>query len=142
MNWQPFEVLPHAAPMILIDEIIEFSAEQMIAALTVPSAGLFNDAALNGDVPAWVGIEYMAQTVAAHSGWKARLAGCAPSVGFLLGTRKFESNVGAFPAGARLIVTATEVMQGDNGMAVFDCEIRGDGIAVSARINGFQPPEA
>lgn len=138
-HWQPFEVLPHAAPMILIDEIIEFSPEKMVTALTIPRAGLFNDPAMNGDVPAWVGIEYMAQTVAAHAGCLARLAGGVPSIGFLLGTRKFDSNVSAFPVGTRLIVSADEVMRGDNGMAVFECRIEGEGIVVSARINGFQP---
>ena len=142
MKWTPAEVLPHSAPMILIDEIIQYTPDQMIATLTVPRDGLFNDAAFNGDVPAWVGIEYMAQTIAAHAGWKARLGGCAPSIGFLLGTRKFETNVSAFCVGTQLVVTVQEVMQAENGMAVFDCQINAEGIEVTARINGFQPKDA
>ena len=145
-RYTPAEVLPHAAPMILLDEIIEFDEQNLTAALTVPCDHFFNDAALNGDVPAYVAIEYMAQAVAAPSGCRARARGEVPKIGFLLGTRAFESNVASFKPGTRLTVKCSEVIQGDNGMGVFETTVTGrhsDGseIVLSARINGFQPPK-
>ncbi|WP_373976322.1 hypothetical protein NT239_06000 [Chitinibacter sp. SCUT-21] len=144
-RYSPAEVLPHAAPMILLDEIVDYDEQSLTAALTVPADGFFNDAALAGEVPAYVAIEYMAQAVAALSGCRARARGEAPKIGFLLGTRAFDSNVASFKPGIRLTVSVNEMIQGDNGMGVFDARVSGhlaDGsdIVVSARINGFQPP--
>ncbi|WP_410498062.1 hypothetical protein [Chitinibacter sp. S2-10] len=144
-RYLPAQVLPHAAPMILLDEIIEFGDEHLVAALTIPVDGLFNDAALGGAIPAYVAIEYMAQAVAAHDGCRVRAAGEQPKIGFLLGTRAFDCNVPAFAVGTRLTVHVQEVIKGENGMGVFEARVEGtqaDGspIRVSARINGFQPP--
>ncbi|WP_297573157.1 hypothetical protein [uncultured Deefgea sp.] len=142
-HYLPHEVLPHAAPMILLDRIIQFDAHSLTAALTVPADSLFNDPILGG-VPAYVAIEYMAQAIAALDGCHARRSGQAPKIGFLLGTRHFASNVPCFKPGTQLTICVNEVIKGDNGMAVFAASVNGvttDGqvIAVNARINGFQP---
>ena len=63
-------------------------------------------------------------------------------LGFLLGTRKFECNVEAFPAGTELTIHGLRSLEDDNGMGVFECHIHGDGIHASARLNVFRPPEA
>ena len=57
---------------------------QNLRELVVPEAGLFVE---DGQVPAWVGIEYMAQAIAAWAGCRARAAGKPPQLGFLLGSR-------------------------------------------------------
>ena len=44
----------------------------------------------------------MAQTIAAHAGFAARLRGEEPAIGFLLGTRLYSSLVVEFPAGTKL----------------------------------------
>ncbi|MBE9607814.1 ApeP family dehydratase [Chitinilyticum piscinae] len=145
MSYTPAEVLPHAAPMILLDRIIAYDADQLEAELTVPAEGLFNDAEMGGAVPAWVGIEYLAQAVAAHDGCHCRDAGISPKIGFLLGSRNYESNVTAFLPGVHLRVRVAEVLRGENGMAVFEGLITGEqdgqAIRVTARINGFQPDD-
>ena len=143
-HYLPHEVLPHAAPMILLDRILEFDAHSLTAALTVPANGLFNDPALGGAVPAYVAIEYMAQAIAALDGCHVRRTGQAPKIGFLLGTRRFESNVPCFQPGTELTVHVSEVIKGDNGMVVFAATVNGvardeSAIEVTARINGFQP---
>ncbi len=95
----------------------------------------------DGSLPAWVGVEIMAQSVAAFAGCHARQAGQPVELGFLLGTRSYQCNVEAFPAGADLRVRAHRSLQDDNGMGVFECHLEGPGIHAEARLNVFRPPE-
>ena len=138
-HWPLAELLPHAGDMILIDAIERFDDEQIFTRLTVKSDGLFN--LPDGSLPAWVGVELMAQSVAAFAGCHARRKGNPVELGFLLGTRKFECNVEAFPAGSELTVHGIRSLEDDNGMGVFECHITAPGIQASARLNVFRPPQ-
>jgi predicted hotdog family 3-hydroxylacyl-ACP dehydratase len=140
IDWPLAELLPHAGDMILIDEVVAFDEEQIHTRLTVTPGGLFNLA--NGDMPAWVGVEIMAQSVAAYAGCQARTKGEAVELGFLLGSRKFECNVEQFPAGSLLQIHALRSLQDDNGMGVFECRLTGPGIEAFARLNVYRPPHA
>ena len=139
IDWPLAELLPHAGDMILIDRILSFDEEQIHTRLTVKPDGLFN--LPDGSLPAWVGIELMAQSVAAFAGCHARQKGNPVALGFLLGTRKFECNVEAFPAGSELTVHGIRSLEDDNGMGVFECHITAPGIQASARLNVFRPPQ-
>ncbi|WP_454562390.1 hotdog family protein [Pseudomonas sp. AIG] len=138
-DWPLAELLPHAGDMILIDSVSSFDDEQIYTRLTVKSDGLFN--LPDGSLPAWVGVELMAQSVAAFAGCHARQKGNPVELGFLLGTRKFECNVEAFPAGSELTIHGLRSLEDDNGMGVFECHINGAGIHASARLNVFRPPQ-
>ena len=138
-RWPIAELLPHAGNMILIDEVLRFGDDDVETRLSVRPGGLFNQT--DGSLPAWVGIELMAQSVAAYAGCQARQAGLPVELGFLLGTRKYECNVECFPLGAELHIRATRTLQDDNGMGVFECRLSGPGIEVFARLNVFRPPQ-
>ncbi len=139
IDWPIAGLVPHAGDMILLDAVDTFDDESIDARLQVKPAGLFN--LPDGSLPAWVGVEIMAQTVAAFAGCQARQAGLPVELGFLLGTRSFQCNVGHFPAGSLLRVRATRSLQDDNGMGVFECHLDGPGIHAEARLNVFRPPE-
>jgi predicted hotdog family 3-hydroxylacyl-ACP dehydratase len=138
-QWPIAELIPHAGDMILVDQVLRFSDEDIETSLIVRAGGLFNQA--DGSLPAWVGIELMAQSVAAYAGCQAQLAGQPVQLGFLLGTRNFQCNVERFPAGAELHIHAHCSLQDDNGMGVFQCLLRGPGIEAEARLNVFCPPQ-
>ncbi|HBP46325.1 3-hydroxylacyl-ACP dehydratase [Pseudomonas sp. FSL R10-0056] len=140
IDWPLAELLPHAGDMILIDQVLAFDEEQIETRLIVKAGGLFNRE--DGSLPAWTGIELMAQSVAAYAGCRARLQGRPVALGFLLGTRKFECNVEHFPLGAPLHIHALRSLEDDNGMGVFECHLTGPGIHASARLNVFRPPQA
>ncbi len=140
IDWPLAELIPHAGDMILIDQVLSFDEEQIHTRATVKPGGLFNRP--DGSLPAWVGIELMAQSVAAYAGCHARRKGEPVALGFLLGTRKFECNVEHFPAGAELSIQGLRSLEDDNGMGVFECHLRGDGFHASARLNVFRPPQA
>ena len=79
-QWPIAELIPHAADMILIDEVVRFGAEDIETRLTVRPGGLFSQA--DGSLPAWIGMELMAQSIAAYAGCQARQTkknrGCCP----------------------------------------------------------------
>ncbi|MEB0015301.1 3-hydroxylacyl-ACP dehydratase, partial [Glaciimonas sp. Cout2] len=73
IDWPIAELLPHSGNMILIDQVLSFDDEQIRTQLTVRPSGLFNR--VDGSLPAWVGVELMAQSVAAFAGCRARQQG-------------------------------------------------------------------
>jgi predicted hotdog family 3-hydroxylacyl-ACP dehydratase len=132
------ELVPHAGRMMLLERVLAFDEDSMSAEVIVRADGLFNE---NSIVPAWLGIEYMAQTVAAHGGLMCKIAGKPINLGLLLGTRRYECNVSAFTAGTVLTVTVKRLIQ-DQGLGVFDCQITGDGVTVAAHLNVYQSDSA
>ena len=89
-------------------------------------------------MPAWVGIEYMAQTIAAHAGYEARLRGEPPAIGFLLGTRAYRSELGEFSLGSILTISV-EPLVADPKLGAFKCAIAIDGVVATAVVNIYQP---
>ena len=96
-------VLPHAAPMILIDEAARTGEAAAESVVYITEDAMFYDAEAGG-VPSYVGIEYIAQTVAAHAGAAALANGDPVRVGFLLGTRHYRAAVPYFALDAKLTV--------------------------------------
>lgn len=137
-DWPVAELVPHAADMILIDQVLAFDDDSIQTRLSVRPGGLFN--APDGSLPAWVGIELMAQSVAAFAGCQARQRGEPVRLGFLLGTRRFECNAEHFPAGSELHIHAQRSLQDESGMGVFECTLSGPGIQAFARLNVYCPP--
>lgn len=130
------ELIPHSGRMVLLDRIIDFDEQSLCAELTVRDDGLLGD---NKSVPAYAGIEYMAQAIAAYAGIQAQQAGEPIKIGFLLGTRRYTSNVGSFAVGTHLNIHIKNIMQ-DEKLGVFDCKINATGIEVIANLTVYQPP--
>ncbi len=128
------DLLPHGSEMTLIDRLVEYTPQRSVATLTVRSNSKFS--APTG-VPAWVGIEYMAQAIAAHSGYEARLRGEAAPIGFLLGTRDYRSEVGEFPLGATLAI-AVEPLLADGRLGAFRCAIAAQVVLATAVVNVYR----
>jgi predicted hotdog family 3-hydroxylacyl-ACP dehydratase len=118
------DVLPHAPPMLLLDELLEMGPEHVSCAVTIRPETLFCDG-VHG-VPSWVGLEYMAQTLSAYSGVFEVHAGQKPSIGLLLGSRRYRAEVPYFPIGARLRIVATLELLDDSNLAAFDCKLYRD----------------
>lgn len=137
------DVVPHAGTMSLLDRVIDFDDDSLKAEVTLGPQTLFAD---ERGVPAWVGIEYMAQAIAAYAGVQRRLKDLEVVVGFLVGSRRYESSHAYFPLGSALVIEVEREFQADNGLGVFACSIRGEGpdgeaISATAALNVFQPDD-
>lgn len=136
------ELVPHSGAMVLLDRVLSADAENLCAEVTIHAGSVFYDASSAG-VGSWVGIEYMAQAIAAHAGYLARLAGAPVKIGFLLGARRYEAQVPLFVDGSVLQVHVQQVMQGENGLGAFECRIEMAGAVLAhATITVFQPEDA
>lgn len=138
LSWPLAELLPHAGDMILLDHIEQCDDERIVTHLQVRNGGLFNQ--IDGSYPAWLGVELMAQSIAAYAGVRAKRRGEAVELGFLLGTRKYQCNVERFPLGTQLQIEAIRSLEDESGMGVFECYLRGPDIYVEARLNVYRPP--
>jgi len=132
-------LLPHRGRMRLIDRLVSHDGDAVVCELAVRDDPLFCH---DGSVGAWVGIEYMAQTVAALIGMRAQTAGTPVKIGLLLGARRYVAHVPGFAPGDVLQVSASQVFQGDNGLAAFDARITRDGaVLAEATLSAFQPDD-
>ena len=59
------ELVPHRPPMLLLDRVLSYDGECVVCETVLEPESPFVD---EGEVPAIVGIEYMAQTIAAGAG--------------------------------------------------------------------------
>lgn len=134
------ELVPHAPPMLLLSRVVWASAESLCAEARVDAHGPFGDGL---QVPAWIGIEYMAQAVAAWAGCKASRAGGGPKLGFLLGTRRYRAHCPGFEHAAVLQVQVRCELLGESGLGAFDCAIMDhERVLAEARLSVFEPPDA
>ena len=140
-------LLPHAGPMCLLERVTEHQRSHTVCSVDPSRSALL--AAPDGSVPVWVGLEYMAQCIAAHGGLVARALGEPLRPGVLLGSRRLRFGVGRFASDRELRVTARH-HRGERGLVSFDCEVReasGGPPLVEGRLNvyivgGFEELEA
>ncbi len=138
-HWQVSDVLPHSGEMILLDDIVSYGPDDIVCTRAVRSGDAF--VSPDGSLPAWVGVELMAQAIAAWSGCQSRDAGQPVRLGFLLGSRSYQCTTDTFPADATLRIAATRQFNDDDGMGVFACEITGAGAQAQARLTVFSPQD-
>lgn len=140
----PGEYLPHDAPMLLLEEVVDVSEESATCRVTVTPHGVlapFLDPL--GDLPGWFSLELMAQTVGVWSGWHRHQRGETHiALGMVLSARELLCEAGRLPADSTLIISATRLMQ-DTRFGSFECTIEAnDSVLAHGRINTFQPTTA
>jgi predicted hotdog family 3-hydroxylacyl-ACP dehydratase len=114
------DVLPHAGRMLLLTRVVDHDEDR-----TTCLVALAEDSPFCGPdrlVPAWVGLEYMAQCVAAHAGLQARARGEPIRIGLLLGSRRIEIRTAAFAVGQALEVHARRLWAGRE-LGSFACRV-------------------
>jgi len=133
------DLVPHRRTMSWLDRIISVDAERVVAEADIGEASLF---LRGGQLDAWIGIEYMAQAIAAWAGHRARSQGRSVTLGFLVGTRRYEVRRQSFRVGECLRIEANCELMADNGLGMFACRILVDGeLTASANLSVFEPPE-
>jgi predicted hotdog family 3-hydroxylacyl-ACP dehydratase len=115
------ELLPHRGVMCLLDSVAAFTSDSVRVTAIVDPHAWYADA--NGAMPAWIGVELMAQAIGAHVGLLARAAGGAPKPGVLLGSQRYEIDVAAFDAHTHLRIDATQILRSEDGQGAYACVI-------------------
>lgn len=134
------QLLPHREPILLLERLLYCDDETCRVALTINQKSAFYNQELAA-VPAWVGIEYMAQAIAVWSGYQQLKKGQPILIGFLLGSRCYRCEQSLFSENQCLeVVTAVRYVD-ETGLASFDCRIEDSAgtLLASAAINAFRP---
>jgi len=134
-------LIPHRQPMLLINQLLSVSANSSQALVVIDEQTPFFQ---NGyGVPAWIGLEYMGQTSALIAGHQRREGLLEPHLGFLMGSRKYQSRVAYFKDQQLLVVSCKEAALVGDSLATFSCTINdedsGQEIA-SALLSVFRRP--
>lgn len=130
--------LPHRAPMLLLDELVEVRENGCIAKVTIRADMPFME---QDGLPSWVGIEIMAQTIAMYGGIQERLKDQKPKLGFLLGSKKFEMAQSHFAIGQELLVEIKLQFLNRHQIGIFDCSINTSDGQSTATILVSQPDD-
>ena len=135
-RYPPMEdLVPHRPPMMLVDAVEDDGDKTTTCSVTIREDSSFVE---DGAVPAYVGLEYMAQSVAAHAGLRDVREGREIQVGYLIGARNVEFLVDGFKIGERLLVHVEHVW-GDGALGQFDIHIESSGRRVAgALLNVYQ----
>ena len=141
MNVQAIEsYLPHAAPMIFLEQMTDISEHHVVCSVTVSQdsvlAPFLNE---HNALPAWYLIETMAQTIGVWNGFHAVRRQQKPRLAFLLGSRSFQTELSALPLGTQISIRAELVLR-DEHLANFDCSVIVENKTVaSAKLNVYEP---
>ena len=133
-------LVPHAGRMVLLDRVIAADSDSLCAEVKIREDSPFSGP---DGVGAWVGIEYMAQAIAAQAGHVARQRGEPVKIGFLLGSRRYECTRPSFPVGSVLRVNVRALLIAENGLGSFECSIDdANGEVAAATVSVFSPANA
>lgn len=134
------ELLPHAGPMLLLDRCTDFG-ENYVAARCVIGNNCRLFRMPDGRFGAWLLIELMAQTVGVFAGLKNRHLDKPPKIGFLLGTRRFETSVGFLNEGDVVDIRADFIFVGQDGLpSQFQCQaLMNSQVVATANLTVYEP---
>jgi predicted hotdog family 3-hydroxylacyl-ACP dehydratase len=113
------ELVPHRGAMLLLDEIVSYQADSIVARASVARDAWYADE--RGAMPAWIGVELMAQAAAACAGMEARKQNAPPRAGMLVGCRAYRATSPTFSG--TLKVSALRTASDESGFSLFDCGV-------------------
>ena len=144
-------LLPHSGRMVLLDSITDYGDHHLTATAAIGEDHILLQ---NGHLPCMLGMEIMAQGIAALTGCHAANAGQPVRLGFLLGTRKLNLFADFIPLHTRLLIQVQESMMDSTGFGVFDCSLHwtdapeherhllpADGLLIEAALNVYSPQD-
>lgn len=134
------KLLPHRGTMLLLDRVADFEGDCLVAEYSPRQGAWYADD--SGNMPGWLGIEVMAQTVAVHVAMKKRQAGLPGRMGALVGTRAYRTSVGSFAAGEVIRIRVQETFRDETGLAAYACAIVKNGkILAESMLKVYEPDD-
>lgn len=134
------ELLPQQGIMRLLDGVQAWESDSVVASARCDPSAWYADE--RGGMPSWLGIELMAQAIAAHVNLLSRQPGIPIRRGVLIGTRGYRADPSRLRQGTRLIVRAERVFRDDSGLGAYDCTIEsGTDTVARATIKVFEPDD-
>ena len=126
------DYVPHRPPMLMIEEIVDVTAERAICRTTIRPDCVF---AIEGQVHPSAMIEFVGQACAIWAGVTSAREGKPPRTGFIVSCREVAFTVNSFAVGDELTIVATKIL-GEHQLAAFDGTVtRDDQICVTIQLS-------
>jgi predicted hotdog family 3-hydroxylacyl-ACP dehydratase len=126
------DYLPHRPPMLLIDDIVEWSELRAVCRTVIRPDCVF---AIDGAVNPAAMIEFVAQVCAIYVGVRSARSGDPPQVGFIMACREVDFAVDRFAVGDELTITADKTF-GQKQLAAFTGTVhRGDALCATVQLS-------
>lgn len=122
MAYKPEDVLKQRGRMLFIDRIKHWNDDEAQCTVIVGKNRSFVDAYER--VPAWLGLEYMCQAIAALEGIKRAQKGQMILISFVLGSRLVKSDTSFFYVGDHLLVEVENEIEIGGAFGVYACRIK------------------
>ena len=138
LNESIYSVVPHRGKMCLLNRILSHQPEFTECEVRIGADSIFVG---EQGVPSWVGIEYMAQAVAAHDGLSASGRDGESKIGFLISIRKAVFFADFFYPGQVLRIQV-QCLWGDQEFFSFQGKIQDaqtNSVLAEAQLNFFRP---
>lgn len=116
-----FDLIPHREPMLLINKVLKVSDSSSESLVLIDSHTPFFEQTKG--VPTWIGLEYMGQTSALIAGHQLQQGTVEPHLGFLMGSRQYQTQVSYFKPQKNLVVRCDEAALVGDSLATFNCVI-------------------
>ena len=102
-------VIPHRGRMLLLSKVINYDLEawNIEAEYRISPDCIFYDSAAMG-VPAWAGLEFMAQAICALCGIRDKKMGVPQKKGFILAVSQLQIGLPFFKTGSIICIKARE----------------------------------
>jgi predicted hotdog family 3-hydroxylacyl-ACP dehydratase len=136
--FQIADLVPHSGRMLLLDSVSDWGDDWLTASVEITEQSMFTEPQ---GVSTLVAIEYMAQTIAALAGTRAKDKNEPVRIGLLLGTRAFNTNASYFPVGSKINIEVKQVFFDSDGLAVFKCKAQSKDIIAECQLNVFHPQD-
>lgn len=136
----PAPYLPHSGRMVLLDSIDFYDKSSLKAEAHIGAGHILLPDGANA-LPIHLGMEIMAQGIAAWAGIQAALRGEPVRLGFLLGSRKIRFCAQEIPVGSLLSLSVRQSYQDAAGMGVFESSLsyRDGRELISGALTVFSP---
>lgn len=121
--------------MIFIDRVLESGEDYLRADVRIREGIPYYEP--QRGVPAWVGLEYMAQSIAALAGIRARRANKPIPLGLLIGCRRYTCTTAVFAPGTIIESKVQQLAADEYGLGSFDCTLGTPKIVASARLSVY-----
>jgi len=126
------DYLPHRPPMLLIDDIVEWSELRAVCRTVIRPDCVF---AIAGAVHPAAMIEFVAQVCAIYVGVRSARSGDRPQVGFIMACREVDFAVDRFAVGDELTITADKTF-GQKQLAAFTGTVhRGGALCATVQLS-------
>lgn len=113
-------LLPQKGDMCLLERVIAAGEDHLVATTVLRGDSLF---CRDGRIGAWVGLECMAQAVAAWAGYQGRQRGQPPRMGFLLAASRFDCERPWLQRDRLLRIEVHRQIQLEDGLGQFTTEL-------------------